>query len=687
MDLQEAERTRRVALLLVAVLLLAGLPFLLSLPTVRADTVTIQPNDRDAYIREDNANASFAGIQVKTHLAENWRALLQFNVSAIPEQAIVEDAELQLYCTQDSISEGVTIGIRARRVTSSWNATPTWYGQPGDTTTDEGSDACFLAGTWSFWDVTNIVQGWVNGTYTNHGFKLVSSSENRTPEEPHYIFKNRDDTPTNQRPKLVVTYSEPAPPGFEPAWLVVSYFNGFGGLGLPFETFQTRIENSTGTHRVPLVPWPVNASETVNITTLDFLGNEIHREENVSLAAVGNYTIVDISINVTSVYLIFSDGRRHLHQFEDLDTGRIILAYDAPTRLFADHNYSYTVFEDDRIEAVAETTLADLEAAVQVFEVDVTLKDVEVRYRLYDAAQGVGIPFDRFLVYANGVLLNQTSYWTRTDSTVTTVVEDFFGNEIYNETRSATSHPYDWRVALDAYSWKLQNQNQAEFILTNLTYNGSGVDKAEFVPAGLVRDEWLRTGDYTLNITYYDGATATSTDTFTFTMGAAAEFFQVASDQTVTRIIGDMAAVQDLTTYTLDTVNLTWSRTNETYDFTLRMERDLNDTFRELEDVIKDDVLVDLFGRYPFFRIGGRTIHLIPFYMVLLPAWIALSLYVWSTGDFTGRWNPDVRYNERKRWGRNRRILVALWLLAGLTLLITWLFHQQGVAVVIPNLR
>ncbi len=534
-------------------------------PVLVDPSLTIQPSEIDSYVDEAVPDTNYGTVDSmyveSSDPGSVVRSHVQFNISTIPEDATITSATMELY-------KYATVGsfprtYLASRITAYWVETViNWTNQPAVTATAEASATIESTSGFYSWDITTILTSWFDGTNPNYGVRVNDSDETVPATGPSSAFRSREATQTTERPKLTIAYTVGVIVPFDPAWLTISYFNGFGGLGLPFSTFSTRYENATGSHRVPFTPFPVNASQTINITTFDFLGNEINREDGFAIGAAGTYAIINIGINIAKVSLIFSDGRQHLHEFNDLDTGKTTLGYDTPTMLFADHNYSYEVFEDDQIEAVTETNLTDLVSSVHVFPVNVTLKDVEIRYSLYDAATGEGLPFTTFPIYADYVRLRTPFYFTRTGAEINTAVRDFFGNEIYNETQNASSAPYFWDIPITVFSWKLTNADLYDYVLSNLTYNGSGVGRAEFVGAGETIAYWLRSGDYTLNLTYYELAILTGSEEVFFTISSA-QAYTVTGNRSIQRIIEGVGGVGDNILDVWNRVNQTWVRVGQ----------------------------------------------------------------------------------------------------------------------------
>ncbi|MDQ1301130.1 MAG: hypothetical protein QG637_1051, partial [Chloroflexota bacterium] len=170
----------------------------------------------DAYIKKekpDERRGTDTELRVKGEANKLKRALLKFDLSSLPTDAIVSSATLSLYVKGAS---GGALTINAHRVTPSWNeaqvtwkardkaASQLWATQGGD------YDAAVAASTvvddtknvWRSWSIGSLVSGWLSAPATNYGVILEASSSNA-----EKIFKSSDDGTTSQRPKLEVCFS------------------------------------------------------------------------------------------------------------------------------------------------------------------------------------------------------------------------------------------------------------------------------------------------------------------------------------------------------------------------------------------------------------------------------------------------------------------------------------------------
>ncbi|NNE45006.1 MAG: DNRLRE domain-containing protein, partial [Gemmatimonadetes bacterium] len=150
------------------------------------------------------------------------RMMLQFDVSGIPPGAQITSASLGLW---HWLGDGRQDRIDLHAVTRPWvegtgssGSGVTWLTSDGSTPwATPGGDfnptvltfARTPRGTgWTRWDVTALVQQWVNGAVPNHGVLLKHRNENARNRRFHYFFSDESFVP----PRLVITYTLPGQP-------------------------------------------------------------------------------------------------------------------------------------------------------------------------------------------------------------------------------------------------------------------------------------------------------------------------------------------------------------------------------------------------------------------------------------------------------------------------------------------
>jgi hypothetical protein len=136
------------------------------------------------------------------------RAHLQFDVNILPTDAVIVNADLKLYQYQTIGTEGFVIGLH--QVTESWEENMiTWNNQPDYLPSPESTITVTVGAlTWLSWDITSLLQGWLDGSITNYGVVLKDTDE---PLGDTFIRCYSSDYPANPTlcPKLVITYYVP----------------------------------------------------------------------------------------------------------------------------------------------------------------------------------------------------------------------------------------------------------------------------------------------------------------------------------------------------------------------------------------------------------------------------------------------------------------------------------------------
>jgi len=129
------------------------------------------------------------------------RGLVRFNLSSIPANAIITQAELRATVTDGQGGATTNNGYRARSVYDSWSQSHvTWNNKPRDGVTYDTSFVVATSGSVS-WDITRLAQSW-RDPGPNDGVYLIRQAETSEPEHDRKFSDLR----------LVVNYEVPAEP-------------------------------------------------------------------------------------------------------------------------------------------------------------------------------------------------------------------------------------------------------------------------------------------------------------------------------------------------------------------------------------------------------------------------------------------------------------------------------------------
>lgn len=176
-------------------------------------TVIIQPDataGKDTQISEEN-KANNWGIGTVFNFGQDsgaysYRSLLEFDLSAIPTNSSISNADLTL-----TISGGQTgsITVDLLKVTSSWTELgTTWNDQPSfDSAILSSVTSSVNSGVYVFTSLQKVFQDWINGIFPNYGFLIKGRNEDAVSN-----FKgafSSDHATLSQRPKISITYNAP----------------------------------------------------------------------------------------------------------------------------------------------------------------------------------------------------------------------------------------------------------------------------------------------------------------------------------------------------------------------------------------------------------------------------------------------------------------------------------------------
>ncbi len=181
---------------------------------------------KDTYIRQ-NSDVNFGTDTTlkigKTATGIEFRPILEFNLSAVPNGVTITSAILQLY-TWSSTGNATT--VKVYRLIEPWNETEAgwnnrtssdlWnYGfSPGGRYDESEITSVLLNQTgWYNFTILTVARGWLNTSYNNYGIILIASNANNGDQKEFYSSDYVTDS--SLRPKLYIDYTENAPPSIE----------------------------------------------------------------------------------------------------------------------------------------------------------------------------------------------------------------------------------------------------------------------------------------------------------------------------------------------------------------------------------------------------------------------------------------------------------------------------------------
>ncbi len=185
-----------------------------SLTYASNETLVLQPNPalgKDTYIyitAPDDNWADREWISAGTGGGDTARLYIQFDLSLLPEHAVITNASLGLVYWYTVTSTTANIG--AYPVLGSWTETGvTWNNQPVCATVPEDTTSIPAGVTdgFHYWYITDLAKSWWDGSQGNFGVMLKDTDEST--EEAWKRFRSSDWTVAHERPKLTITYFDP----------------------------------------------------------------------------------------------------------------------------------------------------------------------------------------------------------------------------------------------------------------------------------------------------------------------------------------------------------------------------------------------------------------------------------------------------------------------------------------------
>ena len=179
------------------------------------ETITLQPggiDGKDAYVYDNSPTINFGNgwdLLIGTIVGPKiYRGYIQFDLSSVPQTAVILDADLGLY--YDWSWPAVSFSIGLHKVTENWGEdTITWDSQPASSSVAEEIISIPASGTndFRYWDIDDLVEGWLEGTISNYGMVLRDTDESTVEGRKH--FSSSDHWDVSKRPKLEIDYYLP----------------------------------------------------------------------------------------------------------------------------------------------------------------------------------------------------------------------------------------------------------------------------------------------------------------------------------------------------------------------------------------------------------------------------------------------------------------------------------------------
>ncbi len=263
-----------------------------------AETITLTPI-KDTWIWKNQGNKNFGGCDILSldtsqDSLGNGRPLLQFDLSAIPAGTVVTSASLRLTKTG---GDTATHNIKAYGITAVWaEGTGTcsgttsmaaswsqrqdgvdWATVGGDYGPTEMATTVVNANGVYTWNLTSLVQSWVDTPVNNHGV-LLGTPDTGT---DLYEFASRENATESARPVLVVEYVRSATLAvLQDSYISQSQPDRSFGDAQHMETYPKNGSISRGLIQFESVIAAVPPHHTILSATL-FVGSRNERSDHV----------------------------------------------------------------------------------------------------------------------------------------------------------------------------------------------------------------------------------------------------------------------------------------------------------------------------------------------------------------------------------------------------------------------
>jgi len=212
------------ALVVVEIIILFVVAFLFLMnqnPKILGFTIYQSSSDgldiNDTYLRNDFPNNNFGTGTIlrvgETSANVKYRSVIRdLNITSITSEDSIADAKLQFYVEEFVGNSNITIS--AHRITQQWDESITtwnrrtsgflWYSSGGDydSTPINSINISTQTGIYYNITITNLVKGWLNGSYSNYGLILIATG---APGNYSGISSSEHTTPA-QRPIFIVDH-------------------------------------------------------------------------------------------------------------------------------------------------------------------------------------------------------------------------------------------------------------------------------------------------------------------------------------------------------------------------------------------------------------------------------------------------------------------------------------------------
>lgn len=280
-------------------LIIALIQFTTLISITAQTTLIIRPDaqtGKDVYLRSLSPNSNYGNHP--EFISQKWtnsgdpvtiRTVSEFDLSSIPQFALIDKANLSLYSFYSNAQNGTHSNQTGsnesvlKRITSGWDElVVTWATQPTTTTInqvtlEQSPDAIKH---YPEIDVTNLIQDMVDDPTNSHGFLFKLKTEEGL---RRMLFGSSDNSDTSLHPKLVITYF-PLPDS-----CIVLKPDAIQGKDAVLRSLSPN--SNYGTHPEFIAQAWTNSSNPVNLRSImDFDLSSINQNSIITSAELSLYT-------------------------------------------------------------------------------------------------------------------------------------------------------------------------------------------------------------------------------------------------------------------------------------------------------------------------------------------------------------------------------------------------------------
>ena len=201
---------RRTLRVVVALLLLTALAAV-SYAGANSSTTFTAAQDTWIYSRPTTTFGDSTMLVGTSTAVGTLRALVQFDLAAIPSDAIIDSATLDIWYYACSRSSGCAdMPITLHRLTRGWDEETAKWAEMG-TASDAKAYATQVlrglanTGRWVAWEATTLAREWHSGAHANHGLALHGDEAS---EENYKVFSTKEMS-AERAPRLSVQWHLP----------------------------------------------------------------------------------------------------------------------------------------------------------------------------------------------------------------------------------------------------------------------------------------------------------------------------------------------------------------------------------------------------------------------------------------------------------------------------------------------